>query len=124
MNALAKKLGLEPTLRFYDVYSLDDEELLALIPRPVYALLVILPLTRAWDEERRREDEGREKEGGVGGLSFPLYFFSGCYISLGGISQEDFTRELTTYLTKQDLSSISRKPSATPAVLSVSYIVS
>ncbi|PSS10883.1 hypothetical protein M430DRAFT_30761 [Amorphotheca resinae ATCC 22711] len=72
MNALAKKLGLEPTLRFYDVYSLDDEELLALIPRPVYALLVILPLTRAWDEERRREDEGREKEGGVGG---PILYF-------------------------------------------------
>lgn len=56
MNALAKKLGLSDELAFYDVYSLDDPDLLAHIPRPAYALLVIVPLTPAWKEDRERED--------------------------------------------------------------------
>ncbi|KXX77458.1 Ubiquitin carboxyl-terminal hydrolase isozyme L3 [Madurella mycetomatis] len=56
MNALAKKLGLSDDLAFYDVYSLDEPDLLAHIPRPAYALLVIIPLTPAWKEDRRRED--------------------------------------------------------------------
>jgi len=56
MNALAKRLGLSEDLQFYDVYSLDEPELLAHIPRPACALLVILPLTPAWDRDRRAED--------------------------------------------------------------------
>ena len=39
MNALAYKLGLSTELQFYDVWSLTEPELLALIPRPVFALL-------------------------------------------------------------------------------------
>jgi len=56
MNALAKKLGLSDDLAFYDVYSLDDAGLLSLIPRPVLALLVILPLTESWAADREAED--------------------------------------------------------------------
>ncbi|KAG7292513.1 hypothetical protein NEMBOFW57_002548 [Staphylotrichum longicolle] len=56
MNALAKKLGLSSDLEFYDVYSLDDPDLLAHIPRPVYALLVIVPLTPAWKQDRENEN--------------------------------------------------------------------
>ncbi|KAK4111772.1 cysteine proteinase [Canariomyces notabilis] len=56
MNALAKKLGLSDDLAFYDVYSLDEPELSAHIPRPVYALLTIIPLTPAWKEDREKED--------------------------------------------------------------------
>ncbi|KAI1214092.1 putative ubiquitin carboxyl-terminal hydrolase [Annulohypoxylon truncatum] len=56
MNQLALKLGLSSELSFYDVWSLDEPELLAHIPRPVLALLVIFPLTPAWDKERREED--------------------------------------------------------------------
>ncbi|OIW35330.1 ubiquitin carboxyl-terminal hydrolase [Coniochaeta ligniaria NRRL 30616] len=56
MNALATELGLSQDLQFYDVYSLDEPELLAHIPRPVHALLVIIPLTDAWDRDRRAED--------------------------------------------------------------------
>jgi ubiquitin carboxyl-terminal hydrolase L3 len=56
MNALAKKLGLSEDLEFYDVYSLDEPDLLAHIPRPVYALLVIVPLTPAWKQDREAED--------------------------------------------------------------------
>ncbi|KAK0733501.1 ubiquitin carboxyl-terminal hydrolase-like protein isozyme L3 [Lasiosphaeria miniovina] len=56
MNALAAKLGLSPDLAFYDVWSLDEPSLLAHIPRPAHALLVIVPLTDAWNQERERED--------------------------------------------------------------------
>jgi ubiquitin carboxyl-terminal hydrolase L3 len=56
MNALAKKMGLSDDLAFYDVYSLDEPDLLAHIPRPVYALLVIVPLTPAWKQDRETED--------------------------------------------------------------------
>ncbi|KAK4128600.1 cysteine proteinase [Parathielavia appendiculata] len=56
MNALAKKLGLSGDLAFYDVYSLDEPDLLAHIPRPAYALLVIVPMTPAWKQDREAED--------------------------------------------------------------------
>ncbi|KAG9246052.1 ubiquitin carboxyl-terminal hydrolase-like protein isozyme L3 [Calycina marina] len=37
------------------VYSLSQPALLSLVPRPVYALLVILPLTPAWRADREAE---------------------------------------------------------------------
>lgn len=56
MNALAKKLGLSDELTFYDVYSLDEPQLLAHIPRPVCALLVIVPPTPGWKKQCEAED--------------------------------------------------------------------
>jgi ubiquitin carboxyl-terminal hydrolase L3 len=66
MNKLAAKLGLSSELQFYDVYSLDEPELLAYIPRPALALLVIIPLTPAWDESRKAEDANTEPYTGSG----------------------------------------------------------
>jgi ubiquitin carboxyl-terminal hydrolase L3 len=66
MNRLAKKLGLSSELRFYDVYSLDEPELLAHIPRPGLALLVIIPLTPAWDQSRKAEGADKEPYTGSG----------------------------------------------------------
>lgn len=66
MNALKKKLGLSDELEFYDVWSLDEPELLAHIPRPAHALLVIIPLNKAWDEERKTEDADKVDYTGVG----------------------------------------------------------
>ena len=60
MNQLALKLGLSSELQFYDVYSLDGSEQLAHIPRPALALLVIIPLTPAWDQSRKAEDANKE----------------------------------------------------------------
>ena len=59
MTRLAIQLGLSPELQFYDVYSLDEPELSAHIPRPVMALLVIIPLTSAWHRDREAEDAGK-----------------------------------------------------------------
>jgi ubiquitin carboxyl-terminal hydrolase L3 len=64
MNQLAQSLGLNDTLAFYDVYSLTDPDLLAFIPRPVYALLVIIPLTPTWKEIRQSEDENKQEYAG------------------------------------------------------------
>ncbi|GLA57518.1 hypothetical protein AtubIFM56815_005862 [Aspergillus tubingensis] len=61
MNQLAAKLGLSPELQFYDIYSLDDPSQLTHIPRPALALLVIIPLTPAWDQNRKAEDADKEE---------------------------------------------------------------
>jgi len=66
MNQLAAKLGLSPELQFYDVFSLDEPELLVDIPRPALALLVIIPLTPAWDQSRKAEDADKETYAGFG----------------------------------------------------------
>ena len=40
---LVHRLGVSPTLGFYDIYTLTSPDLLALIPRPAYALIFICP---------------------------------------------------------------------------------
>lgn len=49
-------MGLVDDLAFHDVYSLDDPQLLAMIPRPCYALLATVPMTPSWKQLRERED--------------------------------------------------------------------
>lgn len=43
LASLAQDLGVSPKLAFHDVYSIDEPELLALIPRPSHALIFITP---------------------------------------------------------------------------------
>ncbi|KAI1373660.1 putative ubiquitin carboxyl-terminal hydrolase [Hypoxylon crocopeplum] len=74
MNQLAEKLGLSPDLSFYDVWSLDEPELMAHIPRPALALLVILPLTPAWKEDRQTEDAGKSDYEGHGAQEPVIWF--------------------------------------------------
>ncbi|KAL9611179.1 MAG: hypothetical protein Q9167_004164 [Letrouitia subvulpina] len=57
MNHLAHQLGVSPSLSFHDIYSLHD---LASIPRPVYALLAIIPLTDTWQQSRLAEDDAQD----------------------------------------------------------------
>ncbi|OCK80283.1 cysteine proteinase [Lepidopterella palustris CBS 459.81] len=66
MNSLAYALGLSKDLAFYDIYSLHEPDLLAFIPRPVYALLVIIPLTPAWEKSRIAENAAMEDYEGCG----------------------------------------------------------
>ncbi|KAK4105318.1 cysteine proteinase [Parathielavia hyrcaniae] len=81
MTALAKKLGLSDDLAFYDVYSLDEPDLLAHIPRPIYALLVIVPMTPAWKQDREAEDSalgdpaGYYRGGPTGAGDQPIIWF-------------------------------------------------
>ena len=66
MNQLAYQLGLSQDLAFYDVYSLIEPDLLALIPRPVYSLLVIIPMSEAWNKDRQEEDGPKQMYSGAG----------------------------------------------------------
>lgn len=59
MTALVHKLGLSKKLAFHDVFSIDDEELLAFTPRPSYALLLVFPCTEIYENHRRQEDLDR-----------------------------------------------------------------
>jgi ubiquitin carboxyl-terminal hydrolase L3 len=74
MNALGAKLGLSDDFEFYDVYSLDEPELLAHIPRPALGLLVIIPWTEVWDRERKAEDAQKAAYNGVGPQEPVIWF--------------------------------------------------
>lgn len=60
-TGLAHRLGLSAELAFHDVLSLDEPELLALVPRPARALVLAFPAPEDNYERRARdqEDHGR-----------------------------------------------------------------
>ncbi|RMZ70806.1 ubiquitin carboxyl-terminal hydrolase isozyme l3 [Pyrenophora seminiperda CCB06] len=67
MNQLARDLGFDTNAySFYDIYSLTDTDMLAFIPRPALALLVIIPLTPTWHEARTAEDKDKAEYAGKG----------------------------------------------------------
>lgn len=74
MNHLGKVLGMNDALSFYDIYSLTDPDLLSFIPRPAYALLVIIPMTPTWHEARESEDHGKSDYEGKS-ASEPVIWF-------------------------------------------------
>jgi ubiquitin carboxyl-terminal hydrolase L3 len=53
-------LGLSSTLAFHDVYSISDPDLLAFLPRPVLALLLVFPVTEVYETYRAEQDKGKE----------------------------------------------------------------
>lgn len=55
-TSLVHDLGVSPELGFYDVYSLDEPELLSLIPRPAHSLIFITPAPMYW--ATRKEHDG------------------------------------------------------------------
>jgi len=66
MNSLVHKLGLSQKLGFQDVWSIDDPDLLAFVPRPAHALLLIFPVSETYEKFRREEDESKEDYEGAG----------------------------------------------------------
>jgi ubiquitin carboxyl-terminal hydrolase L3 len=66
MSALLHKLGLSKKLAFHDVFSIDDPELLAFLPRPAHALLLVFPVSETYENFRREEDADREEYDGSG----------------------------------------------------------
>lgn len=55
-NSLAQKIGLTPVLFFHDVYSLSEPDLVALLPQPVMAVIMLFPITKGYEEYRKQED--------------------------------------------------------------------
>lgn len=55
-NSLAHKIGLSPVLLFQDVYSISDPGLLAFLPKPVIALIMLFPITESYEQYRKHQD--------------------------------------------------------------------
>ena len=66
MTSLLHQLGVSKTIAFTDVYSIDDPDLLAFVPRPAHALLLIFPVSETYEKFRRQEDEGKKEYAGFG----------------------------------------------------------
>lgn len=66
MTSLTHTLGLSSYLAFHDVYSIDDADLLAFVPRPVLALLLVFPVSETYERFREAEDATRSKYEGSG----------------------------------------------------------
>ncbi|RKU46777.1 ubiquitinyl hydrolase 1 [Coniochaeta pulveracea] len=56
MTSLLHQLGLSDSLQIHDVYSLTDPDLLSFIPRPALALLLVFPVSAAYESHRLSED--------------------------------------------------------------------
>jgi len=57
MNHWAQALGLDlANASFQDVYGLDPE-LLAMVPQPVYALLLLFPISEGYEKHRKQQNE-------------------------------------------------------------------
>jgi ubiquitin carboxyl-terminal hydrolase L3 len=59
MTALVHRLGLSKNLSFHDVFSIDDPDLLAFVPRPANALLLVFPVSKMYETYRMEEDAQR-----------------------------------------------------------------
>ena len=65
LDDLAHRLGLSDDLGFHDVYSLDDPDLLAFVPRPALALIMILPTGGGYERRKVEQDADRQESDGV-----------------------------------------------------------
>lgn len=66
MTTLIHKLGVSEALQIHDVYSLTEPELLAFIPRPALALLLVFPVSATYESHRMAEDSQTEPYTGKG----------------------------------------------------------
>lgn len=56
MTTLVHGLGLSPSISLHDIFSIDDADLLAFVPRPCHALLLVFPVSASYEKHRREED--------------------------------------------------------------------
>lgn len=63
MNAWSSKAGLVTSQdQFTDVYGFDPD-LLAMVPQPVKAVVLLFPISKEYEEKRKAEDERIAREG-------------------------------------------------------------
>lgn len=72
---LIRTLGVVP-LEFTDVLSIDETQpdLLAMVPRPVFALILVFPTTEAYEKQCALEETDREEYTGYGDREDVIWF--------------------------------------------------
>lgn len=99
---LVHKLGVSQSLAFVDVLSIDDPDLLAFIPRPALALVLVFPTSDVYEDEIAKEDAIKEEYSGRGEEDDVIWFKQtinnacGLYGILHGVSNgeaRNFIRE-------------------------------
>ena len=71
---LAHSLGLSTQLEFHDVLSLDDPQVLAMVPRPVYAMILVFPTSEAYERQKKEEETSRDDYAGSGEEENVIWF--------------------------------------------------
>lgn len=66
MSDLLHRLGLSAELGVHDVYSLHDADMLGFVPRPALALLLVFPVSAAYESYRLAEDAATPEYSGKG----------------------------------------------------------
>ena len=74
MTSLVHKLGLSPAFSFHDVFSIDDPDLLAFVPRPASALLLVFPVSQSYETFRMEEAKAKTEYEGKG-LAEPVIWY-------------------------------------------------
>lgn len=80
---LIHKIGVSTSLAFYDVLSIDDSDLLAFLPRPALALILVFPTSSVYEEQKRNEEEGKESYEGSGEGENTVWFKQTIYNACG-----------------------------------------
>lgn len=52
-SELAHTIGLSPVLQFHDVFSLTEPDLLAFLPQPLLAAVVLFPISAGYESDRK-----------------------------------------------------------------------
>ena len=63
---LIHNLGVSKSLAFVDVLSLEDPDLLAFVPRPVLALILVFPTSPVYEKQKKEEEDSFAEYTGCG----------------------------------------------------------
>ncbi|CAK7267957.1 ubiquitinyl hydrolase 1 [Sporothrix epigloea] len=74
MTSLLHRLGVDPAVAVHDVFSLTEPDMLAFVPRPAMGLLLVFPMSDAYEQHRLAEDADRDLYLGKGS-SEPVMWF-------------------------------------------------
>lgn len=134
---LIHQLGVSPSLAFEDVLSINDPDLVAFIPRPALALILVFPTSDVYEVAKAKEEEMRDEyaglresgsggeggEGEKGGEEEPVMWFRqtinnacGLYAILHAISNGEARKYIRKFYSSSSSSSspplLLRSPSA------------
>lgn len=74
MTHLIHQLGLPHSLGYTDVFSIDEPDLIAFVPRPSHALLLVFPVSKTYEASRMAEDASLPEYTGSG-IDEPVTWF-------------------------------------------------